>query len=633
MEHYTLHARERELLYYLNSRHGIVTAKELAKKMAVSERTIRSDIVRINEAMKNCGIFVRAVYGKGYSLQIRDRAVFQRLFSEEKNIQTKEDRIRYLILKLVRSEGSCNMQDLEDDIYICRTTLEKDFREVQARISENQPYLQINRHGNEILVEENELKRRNILIYLYCSDWDYDSRDGITLKDSLIDKGVLDQIRIELKLVLDGYEIELDDFGLIYLTIALGVCYARALEGKMLVLPEEWKRKKTEREKKYEEAALELTKRMTRIWEVDIEEDVCFWLSSILIQLSILNLNHISWQTALENVEAVSVEIEKILLDRIEKEYGVSLKEDENFMASLLLHIQAWRNGMISFQPQNRYVLENLKLQFPFLGDIVHYMCGYLEELCKIKLGPDMENYFLPLLVLNSINQLKRKQSYEMRIAVVSHFNSGLTHYLMEMLRRNYGSRVEFVGPFPVYDRNRMDSVKPVCILTTVQMDVFRQFDVPVITVSAQLTRNEQEKIEQQIQKMEEACLYLELPAERSHYFRSDLIMRLHQKMSLQEVMEAMVKQIEKTDVIGRGVKLNLDNCYYTLLANGSLFTYTVVDEAVNSVFSMADLENVITWKQQRGIRRVLLLLLNAEEKKYLGSFYLLAKDIAEHNT
>lgn len=634
MENYTLHAREKELLYFLNSRHGIVTAKEISKKMAISERTIRSDIARINQAMENRGVFIRTVYGKGYSLEIHDRAFFHRLFSEEKNIQTREDRIRYLILKLVRSEGNCDLNDLEEDIYISRTTLENDLREVKAKISDNQPYLQMERRGNKILVEENELKRRNILIHLYCKDWDYDSRDGIMLTDSVIEKETLNQIRYEIKQVLNEYQIELDDFGLIYLTLTLAVCYLRALEQKELILPESWNEtEKRESQRKFEDAAFTLLKRLSEIWELLIERDVYRWISVILRQLSILNLRYTTWQEALEKTDAVCVEVERKLLLRVEEQYGMSLVGDENFCTILLLHIQALRNGMISFQPQNRYILESLRLQFPFLGDVAHYMRMCLEKLCRIKLGMDEENYLLPLLLLAQNNQLEKRKSQSMKIALVSHFNSGLTYYLMKWLERNYGTRVKFDGPFPVYDRKWMEAVKPSCVLTTVQMDVFRRFDIPVITVSAQLTRNELESIEKQIQKMEKECLYPGLPKERAKYFHSDLVLSLKEKMNLETVLDIMTEKMKNAGIIKCEFSPDWENCYCTLLVNGMLFIYVIGDESTDSMFSMADLEMVTVWKQQKGIKKVLLLLLNSSERRYLGSFYQLAQDIAEHNS
>ncbi len=44
MSDYILHSRQRKILVLLNASRGIMTAKELAEKLGVSERTLRSDI-------------------------------------------------------------------------------------------------------------------------------------------------------------------------------------------------------------------------------------------------------------------------------------------------------------------------------------------------------------------------------------------------------------------------------------------------------------------------------------------------------------------------------------------------------------------------------------------------------------
>ena len=75
MNNYTLHGRQRKLLYILNYKHSIVTGKELSIKLGISERTIRSDISEINNLLKNRGVQVKAIYGQGYRLQVEDRSV------------------------------------------------------------------------------------------------------------------------------------------------------------------------------------------------------------------------------------------------------------------------------------------------------------------------------------------------------------------------------------------------------------------------------------------------------------------------------------------------------------------------------------------------------------------------------
>ena len=57
------------------------------------------------------------------------------------------------------------------------------------------PYLQIQRQGNYIKFEKDEIKRRALLIRLYAENWDYDSRDGIVLKQDEFGRERLEEIQ------------------------------------------------------------------------------------------------------------------------------------------------------------------------------------------------------------------------------------------------------------------------------------------------------------------------------------------------------------------------------------------------------------------------------------------------------
>lgn len=75
----------------------------------------------------------------------------------------------------------------------------------------------------------------------------------------------------------------------------------------------------------------------------------------------------------------------------------------------------------------------------------------------------------------------------------------------------------------------------------------------------------------------------------------------------------------------------DLENGSYVMLENGVMFTCIRGDEQSKTVFGMAELKNTVSWKKYRGIRCVLVLLLNPKQRKYQQGFYQLAQDIAEH--
>ncbi len=628
MEGLVLPARHKKLLLFLNGRHGIVTGKELAERLELSERTVRSDIQQMNKSLVQYGIQVKALHGKGYLLKIHNREVFHSLFSEKDSLQTREDRIRSLIRRFAKSGDFWELCDLEEEFYVSRTTLESDLKEIKSRITDHQPFLKMERKGTLIRFEEDEIKRRNILIHLYCENWDYDSREGVMLREDGIESDVLEQIRLMVKDILKKYKIALDDFGLIYMTMAIAVCYVRILEDKPLYLKDV--------EYSCEDLCLkaavrELLDGLSEAWELSVEEGEAAWLSNILDQLSILNFH----RKSIEEVQAkthpaCSQALGTVLLE-IREHCGWDLSRDERFCGDMLFHMEALVNGLISVQPQTRYLLNEMRINYPFLGTVAAGLCTRLENFCGVKLGPEEENYLLPLLVSARNRYLETQNSRRIKAAVVSHLNFGLTYYLTEQIRRQFGNRVKLLGPYPVYDREEMEAECPSFIITTVQMDVFREFEVPVVTVSPALERQEQEQIQCCISKAEDDCMYAKLPRPRSAYFRSELMLEIDYKMELDAVLSLIEENLQCCLYTDPEWKFTWEERNISVLKHGVLFAHTFGSSSQDTLFCAADLNYMLTWKKFRNIKKVLVLILNREEREYLGSFYRVAEDIAEH--
>lgn len=627
MEDYILHARQRKLLYLLNCKHGISTGKGLSIKLGVSERTIRNDIAEINRIMNLYKIEIKAIRGQGYQLKVKNRQVFHELFSEKDNIQTKEDRIKYLIIKLVRSDDWTNLGDLEDNMFISRTTLENDLKEVKNRITDNKPYISIIRKENYIKFEDDEVKKRNILIRIYCENWDYDSRDGIVLKEDVINKEILDEIRKELKDVLKKYNIELDDFGLIYLTLAIAVSYSRILEEHDFIEKDMFSMNVKINEKNVREASRELLDNLRTIWEIEMSEYEYLWIEGILNQLSILNFKYYTKEEVIAKTDPKSIEVTDRLLNELKVIYDIDFSNNYQFYISMILHIQALMNSMISAQVQSQYIIEELKSKYPFLGDIAHYLCLRLGNLCNLNIGEEEENYLLPLLILAQNEYLRLKLGEGIKVAIVSHLNASLTNYIMDEVQRVYTGRIKLEGPFPIYDREKIEQIEPSFILTTVQMDIFREFDIPVITISPLIESHEYRKIEECITKIENDYLYSPLPQDINSYIPKELILEVERKLDLKEVLELIEENMRSNLYVTDQFQFHWEGCYYAVLRNDLLFLYVNANKAQKTIAGVAICKHVVSWKHTKNIKKVILMVLNEKERKYIGSFYKMARD------
>ena len=72
METLNLTLRQRKILHIIQDKTDFITGQQLAQELNVSPRTIRSDIVAINDAIALHGAQILSERSKGYLYQAQD---------------------------------------------------------------------------------------------------------------------------------------------------------------------------------------------------------------------------------------------------------------------------------------------------------------------------------------------------------------------------------------------------------------------------------------------------------------------------------------------------------------------------------------------------------------------------------
>lgn len=626
MKELTLHARQKKLLSILNAKHGVETGKEISAKLGVSERTVRNDISEINAQLESYGIQVLPRYGKGYMLSIQDRAVYLSLFAEKESYFTKDDRTRTLLLRLIRENDWYDLGDLEDEMFVSRTTLENDIKAIKKRISVRYPYLQIQRQGNYIKFENDEMKKRALLIRLYVDNWDYDSRDGIVLKQDEFGQDILAQIKNTLKKVSSEWNVEMDDFSLIYMVLSMAVMHFRVKAGNPIYHIGAMKYKLEISEVIRETLAI-----LSEEWKISFARTEYVWLSDIFYQLQILNIRDYTKADILKYTDISCQQIVMEILAQIRDDYHMDFTTDDRFFMDMTIHVQALQNGIIAPQLQNHVLGDELRNRYPFLGDIAHSFRLQLEERCKMDLWEDEEDYLLPFLISAQRTMYAEKRGKGITTVVISHLNKSLTHFLMEQLKKHYGDILDLRGPLPIHIRDRANKEHPLLILTTVRMKDFRRlFDVPVITVSALLEQEDRRQIEKFLTGVKCQFLYPQKPYPMQHYFRKDLVYRMKNRESLSSAIAMIQDKLYEKKYMIEKIAVDLENDYYTVLPNGFVFLYQIDAYAANTVISLVELERAISWKHVRNIRAIMFMALKPEDQHLLGWFYYFAFLLSE---
>ncbi|WP_235512947.1 HTH domain-containing protein [Aeromonas schubertii] len=131
------HPRLRQLFEAL--RQETLSQEELARRLQVSTRTVRSDVALLNEIIAPHGAHLAHSRGEGYQLTRFDPARFERLqrrLDEELALpRTSRERVIHLMVLLLGAERGIKLDELADTWYLSRTALQGDMGEVRERLA------------------------------------------------------------------------------------------------------------------------------------------------------------------------------------------------------------------------------------------------------------------------------------------------------------------------------------------------------------------------------------------------------------------------------------------------------------------------------------------------------------------
>ena len=108
---------------------------ELAQRLSVSTRTVRADITALNALLASHGAQFVLSRGNGYQLKIDDAERYQQLQASHPRAlripRTGPERVHYLVVRFLTSAFSLKLEDLADEWFVSRATLQSDMVEVR----------------------------------------------------------------------------------------------------------------------------------------------------------------------------------------------------------------------------------------------------------------------------------------------------------------------------------------------------------------------------------------------------------------------------------------------------------------------------------------------------------------------
>lgn len=615
-----LNARMTVIIRELMKAEAPLTSEYLAKVLDVTSRTIRNDIKELETIVSDFGGSIKSTRGTGYELIIDNDQLFRHLLQDitekdkenEREIPTlPEERVQYMLKRLLLADEYLKLDDLADELYISKSTLQNDLRDVKEIFH---PYgITFDKRPNfGFKVVGDEFKLR-----MCMADHLFNSFDPSNVPVFMVDD--LNNIRKIILEEINKHQIALSDIGLNNLIIHLAIAYKRIKDKKYVTLyPKELLDLKKQKQYKVAEEIVR---------DLETELGICFpeaEVAYITIHLlgtkmvTELLMNETDIQVIMDNQ---IYQLVKKILDTIDHELRLNIKDDQELFVGLCLHLKPAMYRLQYGINLPNPLLKDIKSKFPHAFQAAIIAGMVLKQEIEIEINENEIGYLA--LHLGAAIENKKIGNQPKKCMIVCASGVGSARLLASKIKARFGTAVEIVGTTEYYKLNQIPLQTLDFIISTIPIS--KDFPIPVIHVNTILGGNDLENIEKLLKK--EVNLKLKYIREELVFLQKDFETRdavLH-FLGVQLAEKGLVNEQFLESVIAR------ESISPTSYGNFVAIPHPITPLTDSTFWAICTLQKPIDWGDKR-VQFVCLLNVEKNSSDELQYMYDLLVDMIDNS-
>ena len=380
--------RNIKLLKILYDAGDYISSIRLADELDISIRTVKSEIKSINAIIALTNSFIISKYGKGYLLKLSNQ--FDKSLVEGKRFNhffdSNQDRIIYILRKLLLADNYIKIEKLADDLYISRGLLTKILKDVRSQLIRFQLSI-VNKPNYGILIKGNEKdKRLAISDYFFHSDIELNTEYLKDFSKIGYNKQKNRDLFKYIDEILYKYKIDLSEYSVNNLIVHLYITLSRIHSGHQIEISNELNSKNS--------VEYKVARELLDYFRTKINIDVtCEEIDFIA--------EHIKSKRILDVVLLSDSEIRKlkqcieVMYLEINNNFGFDFTLDSELYQYLYLHIpQMVRRLQAHMTIRNTSVIDN-KRRYLFATKVTHSACAVIEQYYNVRVDLNEFGYLL----------------------------------------------------------------------------------------------------------------------------------------------------------------------------------------------------------------------------------------------
>ncbi|MDX8045558.1 BglG family transcription antiterminator [Gracilibacillus sp. S3-1-1] len=606
-----LNARLRNILRELMAEQSPVSSTYLANVNKVTPRTTREDIKRLNQIISSHGAVIESIMGKGYLLKVKNDNEYknflhgyfiQEIPGENGIPRSPEERIKYIINRLLLQDGYIKLEGLADEIFISKPTIQTDIKEVRKILANYQLTLD-SRPNYGLKVEGNELNRR------FCmSEYTFDRSDPVTevnvdgMSDSTLE--VITEIILE---EVTANHITLSDIAMKNLAIHILIAYKRSKDGYYIQLVHQDLLEIYE-QPEYEVALL-IVNKIEEAFRVSFPDTETAYIAMHLLGTKMM----LQPRDIRENVMDSKISsLVEVALAKVEEKLQLGIHDDQELVMALYLHlkpaINRFKYGMNIRNP----MLEDIKRNYPLAFEAGVIAGLEIEEKTKAEIDENEVGYLA--LHIGSAIERRNLRNGPKRCLVVCASGLGTSQLIYYKLKSTFGQHLDIVGTTEYYQLHQFNLQNIDFVVSSIPIP--ETLPVQVVEVNAILG-------EQDISKIEELVLgenqvvdsYL---AENLTFIQEK---NLHTK---EEVLTFMAQRLDDLDLVEAGfieAVREREEVAPTAFGNLVAIPHPITPKTDKTFIAICTLDKPITWVD-KPVQFVCMLCVKKDSQEDLQAMY-----------
>ena len=592
--------KKRKLLKILYESPRPVTAKRLAEQIRVTDRTVCNYVNSLNKYLRDYEAEIIGIHREGYVLRCTDRDKINQLIASGSRFLSERDRGNYILYDLICGGEGRSLGEYEDQMFVSFSTMEKDIRYIKANYSESYPFLKIKISKGKVALEDNEVKKREILIHIleqqvqYTMDFELPDYMYFLSKEELYD------IANFVKSVLAQQKMRTDDAGLAHIVLTIAVSVFRDLTGNTLMEKDDENTEiHLDADIQMREILAKLSSFVNTYWNLQfVEEERKIIRDAVSSQCILAPFSF--HRNSVPDEDRDAAEAVGAVLDEMSRVFGMELNSDSRLYNQLLTNIIMLRHYYVKPMDSQYDILSDIQHEIPMIVAWGWHFYRKVRERIDV---PEVENALTMLVepFSEATDAMQRKQNEIQVIAFVTNINYTRSKFLLTKLKACFPD-IFFAGPFFAHEKVHLEKTRPSAVITTFDAKDW-DMNIPVVSLDPSLQESDIFQVLDLILYLKCHYIYPEMTLSWDKLLPEQAVFVKMKLTNRREVLKYMSEKLIEDGIVPEGY-VRMVNCREEyvdyVIGNEIAVPYLTNVKAARSFIEVMTLQQPILWNKKK---------------------------------